>query len=202
MRILHTVLVIAILLVAIALGISLWPEGDISHPPGVLVPSSPQQIPIKNLDLGERHGFRLTAVAEFRLKARVLHCRRYHSDWQRKLVPIDVALGWGPMSDEAVLDQLRIKQANRAFYYEWRGTPPLPKNTMREHASNMHLIAATEDISRRIRNLRKGTLAEFEGYLVNARNAEGMTWNTSLSRQDEGNGACELFYVRRLSVEN
>jgi hypothetical protein len=35
-----------------------------------------------------------------------------------------------------------------------------------------------------------------EGDLVRARNSEGRQWISSLTREDSGSGACEVFYVR------
>jgi hypothetical protein len=35
--------------------------------------------------------------------------------------------------------------------------------------------------------------------LVTASKADGFTWNTSLTRNDSGNGACELMYVESVT---
>jgi len=39
------------------------------------------------------------------------------------------------------------------------------------------------------------------GYLVNVTGPNGFNWNTSLRRDDTGNGACELFYVQALETK-
>ena len=38
------------------------------------------------------------------------------------------------------------------------------------------------------------------GYLVNATGPGGEAWNSSLRRDDTGNGACEVFYVTDASA--
>jgi hypothetical protein len=48
--------------------------------------------------------------------------------------------------------------------------------------------------------VRKGESIDLSGYLVNVKQAEGeeFTWNSSLSREDEGGGSCEVFYVTEI----
>ena len=39
-----------------------------------------------------------------------------------------------------------------------------------------------------------------EGWLVEARAADGWRWRSSLTRDDTGGGSCELVFVRDLQV--
>ena len=172
----------------------LWPKTSLRHPPGVLVASEPEQRPIPAQVLPAPRGWTLTGVATYAIQARVLHTRRYWDDGSA-LVPYDVALGWGRMSDQAVLDQLEISQSTRFMFYQWPRTPPLPEKEMACHASNNHLIAANAEVAAVIRKLRVGQVVKLRGFLVNAASAEGGHWNSSLTRTADGPGACELFYV-------
>ena len=179
----------------------LWPRTALRHAPGVLVASEPEQHLIPARLLGEVHGFKLTALATYALQARVLHTKRYWAQGS-ELVPYDVALGWGRMSDQAVLDQLSVAQSNRFFFYEWRNAPPIPEKEIVCHAANNHLIAATPQVAAVISRLRAGQVVKLRGYLVNAAKPDGFRWSTSLSRTDTGNGACELFYVEAVQAED
>ena len=179
----------------------LRPQAALRHPPGVLVATEPVQQLIPAKPLGDAHGFTLTAVALYSVQARVLHTKRYWADGA-DLVPYDVALGWGPMSDQAVLDQLRIAQSNRFFFYQWRNAPPIPEKEIACHAANNHVIAASSEVAKVIRKLRAGQVVTLRGYLVNATKADGFLWPTSLSRTDTGNGACELFYVESAQADD
>ena len=179
----------------------LWPQAALRHPPGVLVATEPVQQLIPAKPLGDAHGFTLTAVALYSVQARVLHTKRYWADGA-DLVPYDVALGWGPMSDQAVLDQLRIAQSNRFFFYQWRNAPPIPEKEIACHAANNHVIAASSEVAKVIRKLLAGQVVTLRGYLVNATKADGFLWPTSLSRTDTGNGACELFYVESAQADD
>lgn len=186
---------------AVAAGCWLWSQRDLRHPPGVLVPAEPVQSLIAARSLGDVHGFQLTAVASYSVQARVLRTKRYWADGA-DLVPYDVALGWGPMSDQAVLDRLSITQGNRFFFYEWQDEPPIPEGEMARHAANNHLIAANPRIAATIRKLRAGQVVKLSGYLVNATKPDGFRWATSLTRSDSGNGACEIFYVEAAEAGN
>jgi hypothetical protein len=174
----------------------------IKHPPGVLVASPPSQKALPAKDLGEVEGWHLTAVAEYHLRGRVLGTKRYHSPPNSDLVPFDVAVGWNRMSDQAVLDQFSLTMGNRFFFYEWADAPAIPPDEIKCSAANNHVIAANDEVRKLVRGLRVGQIVTMDGYLVNAKGPEGRTWNSSLTRDDTGNGACELFYVEKAKAVN
>jgi hypothetical protein len=185
----------------VALAWWLWPAGELRHAPGVRVTAEPVQQAIPPRALVEVKDYALTAVASYTLQARVLHTKRYWSGGD-DLVPYDVAVGWGPMSDQAVLDRLSISQGNRFFFYEWQNQPPIPRNEIERHAANVHLIAANRKIASAVQSLRRGVFVSMRGYLVNVTGPNGFHWNTSLRRDDTGDGACELFYVESIEAQN
>lgn len=182
----------ALLAAIVWLGLSGRP---IKHSPGVLVAGAPLQIDIPPKPLPGVGGWSLTAIAGYHLRGRVLGTKRYRSGVTAELAPVDVAVGWGRMSDQAVLDRFGLSMTNRFFFYEWSDEPAIPVSEIQISAANNHIIAANEDVSRVVRSLRPGHIVTMNGYLVNANGPGGATWNSSLRRDDTGNGACELFYV-------
>ena len=174
----------------------------VHHPPGVLVLKQPVQKNIAGKPLIKVGEWQITEVAEYELRGRVLGKKRYHSGPSADLVPIDVAVGWGKMSDEAVLKNLDLSMTNRFFFYEWQNEPPIPEDEIKVSASNNHVIAANDEVRKMIRGLRIGQIVTMKGYLVNAFGPDGGTWNSSLRRDDTGNGACELFYVESAQAVN
>ena len=172
-----------------------WPARELRYPPGTLCNSEPVQEAITPRQLPEISGYGLTALARYQLTARVLHTKRYWGGADSGLVPVDVAIGWGRMSDQAVLDQLKISQGNRFFFYRWRQAPPIPLDEIVCHAANLHIISATGEVARVVRKLRRGEVVKMSGYLVNVSGPNGFQWPTSLTRSDSGKGACEVFYV-------
>ena len=71
--------------------------------------------------------------------------------------------GWGPMSDQAVLDHLTITQSMRFFWYEWQHQPPIDQNQIVSHATNLHLIPSTPAIESQCKSLRTGELIHLRG---------------------------------------
>jgi hypothetical protein len=183
-------------LVVVAAG--LWmlnPWRSIKHPPGVLVQNAPVQKPVSAVSLPKVEGWHLSAVAEYQLRARVLGTKRYHSGFGSDLVPVDVAVGWGKMSDQAVLDQFTLSMSNRFFFYAWDDAPAIPPDEIMRSAANNHIIAANDAVRKTIRSLIPGHIVTMRGYLVNATGPGGEAWYSSVRRDDTGNGACEVFYV-------
>lgn len=171
--------------------------GAIERAPGVLAPRAPLQLPVRQAPISVG-GFRLEPQARYDIEARVLGVERYRYDGSAKLSPIDFAVGWGPMSDTEVLAHFRITQGAR-FFSIYPGEQAIDLQTALVSAANMHLIPATSDIEKSLRRVRPGHVVRLRGLLVNASRPDGYRWNTSLTRNDSGDGACELFYVE--SVE-
>jgi hypothetical protein len=186
-----------LVLTTAAVGAVWWfgPWRGIAHPPGVLVSTTPRQAEISPVLLPDKAGWKLKAVAEYELRGRVLDTKRYHSGPSAELVPVDVAVGWGPMSDSRTLDALSISMGNRFFFYKWSDQPPLEESTIIRSAANNHIVAANKHVEGVISNLRRGHLVFLRGYLVDATKPGEGNWLTSRRRDDTGNGACEIFYV-------
>ncbi len=178
----------------------LWPAGALRHEPGVRLDREPEQQMIEPQPVGSFKKYTITAVAAYTIEARVLHTKRYWVDGN-DLVPYDVAVGWGAMSDQAVLDRLSISQCNRFFFYEWRNPPPIEISEIERHAANMHVIAANKAVAKAVKRLRRGEFVAMRGYLVNVGGPNGFHWNSSLRRDDTGNGACEVFYVESIEAK-
>jgi hypothetical protein len=189
-----------ILLVALgAASAWLWWNGQpIRHQPGILTQESPIQADVPPRALPAQGDFRLTGVAHYSIRARVLDTKEYFAGPQAKLAPYDVALGWGRMSDQAILDQLSISLGNRFFFYRWQGRAPIPQSEIVRNAANNHLIPAGSSIRAAIRKLRVGQIVELSGWLVDVEGPDNFKWRTSRRRDDVGNGACELIYVEKL----
>lgn len=139
-------------------------------------------------------------LADFAITARVLSRENYRFDRAASLSPVDLALGWGPMSDDEVLRRLTISQGGRWYYYRWSGEPPIPVHEIVRHSANMHLIPADDDVETALSRVRPGHVVELRGKLVEARGADGFRWRSSLTREDSGNGACEIVFVERIAL--
>jgi hypothetical protein len=178
-----------------------WSMREVAQPPGILVAAEPAQ-----LSLDERRpslskpGYRITPLERISLDARVLGAERYWLDRGADLAPIDLALGWGPMSDSAVIGQIDISQGGR-FYFWHVDRFPIPRQDIEVNSANMHMIPADANVEDALNSLRVGQLVHISGYLVEAIGTDGWRWRSSLIRSDTGNGACELVWVEDLRVD-
>ena len=180
--------------------VSFWPDPAITHPPGILVPDEPRQVPVTNMQPWQRDEYTITPLAEFSARVRVLHVKTYHHGRESDLSPIDLALGWKEMSDQRVLDKIEISQSGR--WYEWHASRlPVPRRVIACSSANMHMIPADQETDRALSSLRIGDIIAINGYLVDVRGKDGWHWRSSLSRTDEGNGACELVWLQHITVE-
>ena len=189
----------ALLAIVLAFLLYFYLHRPITYPAGVLIDSEPEQIALSSGGQIAYGDYKLKPLARFSLDARILHRKVYGYDRESKLVPVDLAIGWGPMSDQAVLDRLKITQSMRFYWYEYQLPPPIPREQIVSHSTNLHVIPSTPAIASFCKSLRQGELVHLEGELVEATGPEIQVWRSSLSRTDSGNGACELMLVEDCS---
>ncbi len=171
------------------------------HGPRVLAPDAPIQ---QSLDVAKKHtikSFEVMPLATFSVKARVLAVKSYQMGREAALSPIDFALGWGRMSDETVLRKITISQGNR-FYFWHVDEFPIQREEIETHSANMHMIPADRRVEKALKSVRVGQVIKLNGYLVEAKAADGWLWKSSLTRTDTGNGACEVMLVKSIEVTN
>lgn len=160
-----------------------------------VIPNEPVQGPIIESPASWPHeGAILTEVATWELEAVVLHKEWYRLDHFASVVPLDLALGWGPMSDPDVLGDLRVSQRNRWYWVYWSNDMAHSEETLMASSSNVHILPATPDVLRTLRSFGQGDNVYLRGRLVDV-SLDGGEMRTSRSREDRGGGACEVFFV-------
>nr|WP_319776228.1 hypothetical protein [uncultured Sphaerochaeta sp.] len=192
---LNTITVLLILLFVYLV----WPEKVIEQAPGILVPDKPHQIILSGNEGLIKEKFLINKLAEYKLDARVLSKEYYYFDGGSVISPLDLALGWGPMSDQSVVDQISVSQGRR--WYHWQADRlPIPKNQIMNNSANVHIIPADDYVEDKLDDVAVGNIIHLEGYLVKVIGPDGFKWSSSLSRTDKGDGACELFYVQNILI--
>ena len=195
-----------VLLSAVALVAIAWTEIDaVHHPlPSVAAPEDPQQEPVERGPVQWQVGERMSAfaLATYTIHSRVLSVKHYGHDAGAKIAPVDLALGWGRMSDWGVYHRLSISQRGRFYLFGWGPEgPPIPKREIETHSSNNHIIPANEAVARALGGVQANDLVWLEGNLVEVNGPDGFTWRSSLTRDDTGGGSCELIRVTNLVIE-
>lgn len=146
-----------------------------------------------------RDGYTITPLARYEVTAVVLSRERYHNDREADLAPVDLALGWGPMSIAKVINDLSISQSGRWYEYHWSGEPPLEPRTIATHSANTHCLPADAGVRDQLLAVKRHQVVSLEGYLVEISSPDGYRWRSSLSREDTGAHACEVLWVTAVS---
>jgi len=148
----------------------------------------------------------LFPVAKYRIAAVVASKRKYSSGWGSEVMPFDLALIWGRLTDPGMEKHLKIKHdSTRMAWFRIDGNDsPVDMTYANSHGSNNHLIPASQNIFKAIDQEVKGRLqVVLEGFLVNVEGlSEGQSikLGTSLTRTDTDRGACEVLYVTSLRI--
>jgi hypothetical protein len=191
-----------VLLVYIGWGGWNWLSNRPFHPPdGVLAGNDPQQSDAPDGGKVQVGRWTLTVRAHYRITARILARERYHFDALSDLVPEDLALGWGPMSDNRNLRTIDISQSNRFYYWRVPAGSALPRDSIITHSANTHVIPENPLVRRQLSRLRPGQVVTLSGELVDATRDDGMWIKTSLVRNDTGAGSCEVLLVGDVTLD-
>jgi len=181
--------------------ISLWPETTIDHAPGILCPESPIQGKAQQSTPFLSGDFMITPLAGFEIRALVLHRENYNSGRESDLSPVDLALGWGRMSDQSVIDKFDIDQRGRRYWWKVSAYP-IPRREIEQSSANMHIIPANDEVRVALDEVVRGSIVTIHGSLVKITADGNWRWVSSTTRDDTGDGSCEVIWVESLHVDN
>ena len=171
------------------------------QPDGIIAPGEPLQTEARDAAPVHLGRWLLTPRADYDVTARILSSERYYFDNLADLVPEDLALGWGPMSDNRILADFDISQSVRFYTWQPRGPLPIAREVVISHSANTHVIPADARIRAQLAALRVGDVVRLTGSLVDGKRDDGAWIRTSLTRLDSGPGACEVLLVRSVELE-
>ena len=125
---------------------------------------------------------------------------------ENKISRFDLGIAWGPLLGVDLSKYMSFKNdGNRFLQYKYSNelTQLLGgKKAVIDSLSNNHMIHADETVLKCLRNVKEGDYIKVEGFLVYAtmRKANYVGhWDSSLSRTDHGDGACEVMYVTNIT---
>lgn len=171
------------------------------HPAdGEIAPTAPRQAEIESSEPLKIGRWTLTPRARYDLTARVLGSEGYTFDPLADLIPEDLALGWGPMSDNRVLQHVDISQSGRFYFWKVQDAAAIDAQTVALHSANTHVIPNDGLVAKQLASLRVGQVVRLEGDLVDGTRDDGRWIKSSLLREDTGAGACEVLLVKSVQL--
>ncbi len=197
---LRTALFTALAAAALLQGYDDWRLRPVHPSDGPIAPADPQQTDAEGAQVTTLGRWRLKPRARYDITARILSREDYHFDLLADLITEDLALGWGPMSDNRVLRAFKITQGARFYSWMPKQDLPIPRQDVIEHSANTHVIPADSAVRRQLRQLRVGQVVHLTGFLVDAVRDDGAYISTSLTRSDTGAGSCEVVLVEQVNA--
>lgn len=116
----------------------------------------------------------------------------------------DVALAWGKVAEYNKKIDFNWSQSGRWCHWSVDDIDDIDVvggvDGVTRQMSNNHLIAASSAIEKKIKKIKTGDYVRITGFLVNVdasdSSGNGYWWYSSTSRDDTGDGACEIIYVK------
>lgn len=194
---------IALFIFALSKAWGQWELRAIHPANGAIAPNEPLQTDADGAPVIVLGRWSLTPRASYDITARILSREDYRFDPISDLAPLDLALGWGPLSDNRVLKAFKVSQGAR--FYSWRPVTeslPIELGEVTRSSANTHVIPANATVASKLDRLRLGgQVVHLTGLLVDGTRDDGMTIRTSLTRTDSGAGACEFMLVQHVEIQ-
>jgi len=164
----------------------------------------PEQFPYWGKDFihirDQETDLKLYPQASYRIYAMVMGKTKYSWGWESKIAPYDLALAWNKLMLPENQKGIIYSQGNRWYYYSYNEKFPLESSYISKHSSNHHIIPANSTLRKALDEVKTKDIIYMEGYLVyikgKVKNGT-VWWNSSLTRNDTGEGACEVFYIKK-----
>jgi len=140
---------------------------------------------------------------DYEISGEVLSASSYDVSWTTDFSDVDVALIWGPRRAR-FKELFTFSQMGRWLF--WRFDESVSAEDRRDvalHVSNNHLIPSekSKHVASAFRMIREGDQVRLTGSLVRVLGPGGHPLaSSSVSRDDSGDGACEVVWVDELQV--
>ena len=153
----------------------------------------------------------ITFKCSYDIDALVVHTKDYSGDDNMGDVisPVDLALAWGKVAEYNEKIDFHWEQHNRRAVCSGLTDREMEYfediDELTRSFSNNHMIPAEKAVEKQLKRIRRGDHVRIRGYLVNVDGYNskingGSYWYSSTTRDDTGDGACEIIYVTNIDV--
>lgn len=127
----------------------------------------------------------------------------YHERWKDFINLKDICVIWGNNIETEVYKDLKFSNGSFTCYFESKRSidgQGVLKKFRYDAGSNNHLLSGSEQINSEILKAEKGDQIYLKGYLVQYSHDNQPFRNSSATRSDTGNGACETIYLADFKI--
>ena len=146
----------------------------------------------------------ITPFAQYKVSAVILSRKRYTSEWASIISPVDFALGWGDVSKPENLEHIDVRQTLRWYRYRFSNECKITQKYISTHSSNHHIVPANDNVRKAVLSAKKNDMIVLEGFLINISGnykSGNVSWGSSKTRTDTGDGSCEIMYVKSVKLD-
>ena len=148
----------------------------------------------------------ISRVARMDAEVLILSRRDYRvreDDPLSRISTVDLAVAWGQAGKEEVRSQFSIRQPWRRYSWTYVGAirsreEPEIVSDFRVSTANWHIAPASKAVEFELDDLDEGDAVSLSGYLIDVKRDDGFIMRTSRVRDDQGDGACEIFFVEKI----
>jgi hypothetical protein len=120
-----------------------------------------------------------------------------HEAWGDTLNTADICVVWGEDAFNSYLNRFHFSHDDWTCFFQTQDSTAY-RSFRTDQFSNNHMLPADPEVAKEIAEIEIGDQIEFDGYLVDYSINGRAARRTSITRNDIGNGACEIVYTTSL----
>ena len=140
--------------------------------------------------------YQAMAVGTIDVTARVLARRDYPATGYGELLPTDLVLGWGPMSDNRVIDHVTIRQEERGMALQPDATGAITTEAAYASALQATVYSDFRPHSEALAALRVGDVIHLYGWRQKLKDASGAIWAGGTGHEATGQRAFVVLVLK------
>lgn len=187
------------LILVIFLSYFLWNQRPVKHGVGITAPNEPSVVKVVRHGGFELNHYNLTPTWKIETTARVVSKKRYWLDDKTHLSQLDMVLGWNNLSDERILNQVKIPINERDFKIDVI-QPPLTFSEIRNQIMFMHTVPANDAVKEKLNSLRNGHIIKMKGYIVDVNDRSSLIWKSSFSDRNNRLDSNQIVYIEDIEI--
>lgn len=142
----------------------------------------------------------ITPLYDYDIKAYVFGTSHKFTSKLKDVAAADIGLLWGENAVKKLYKDVKLRVFMDHYYVRWKSGGYFNM----EDAANIHVLSCDDSVFKKIKSIKIGDQIRLKGWLVNiniskkleeTNPAKIMKWNSSITRKDKGEGACEVMYI-------